>query len=484
MSSPNALDKAVATAQSAADLAQTPWDRLDVADAPEAAARIAQARAMLDAAMLGVTARLEETRATEKLGWASTKDFLTHITGGHKGAGGGLVRAVEQLRDLPAVTEALAHGAISLTQARTIASRVTTLPRVPDYRTAVADKLLDLIDAHHYDASDLQNAFTDVARELDADGLLLKEECAKEKQERGAHHARFLGFSEDGFGGAKIRGYCSVEDAERVKAALMPLAAPVTTEPGACGGAGRGPDEPYLDENGHRTGTNCPDPMCAHDGKDPRDHGQRFFDALIEACRRLEATDQLPHDHGTSARIIVTIDQDSLRQQLIDAGLAGEGTLPSGQRLSATAVRLLACDAEIIPAVLGSSGQILDVGRANRLVTAAIWLALILRDRHCAFPGCTRMPIACDAHHIVHWADGGPTSLDNLLMLCRHHHTVIHNTPWTVHIDADTGQPVWTPPPQVDLRQHITYVRARTAEQIAADIEAARQTGRPPPQAA
>ena len=49
-----------------------------------------------------------------------------------------------------------------------------------------------------------------------------------------------------------------------------------------------------------------------------------------------------------------------------------------------------------------------------RLVDTTIWLILILRDRHCTFPGCRRPPVACDAHHITHWADGGPTSLDNL----------------------------------------------------------------------
>ena len=71
-------------------------------------------------------------------------------------------------------------------------------------------------------------------------------------------------------------------------------------------------------------------------------------------------------------------------------------------------VRRLACDAEIIPAILGTESQVLDVGRTSRLVTPGIWTALVLRDQHCAFPGCTRLPLACDAHHIIHWADGGP----------------------------------------------------------------------------
>lgn len=480
MSSSTALDTIAAAVEAVEGLAQVQWDEVEGAEAPAAATMLARARAMLDGAMLGATGRLTETHAAEDLGWASAKDFLTHVTGGHKGAGGGLVRAVEQLSDLPAVREALDRGAISLPQARTIAGKVTTLPRVAQFRTDVADRLLDLVDTNGYDASDLQLAFVDAARELDVDGTLIRSDRTRELQERGAHLSRYLGFSADGLGGEYLRGYGSEEESELIKTVLMPLAAPVTTEPGACGGAVVRPGEPFLDENGHRTGTRCPDPTCAHDGKDPRDHGRRFWDALVEACRRLQATDQLPHDHGTSTRLMVTIDHDSLRQDVIDAGLAREGAMPSGQRLSATAVRRMACDADIIPAVLGSDGQILDVGRANRLVTAAIWLALVLRDRHCAFPGCNRPPIACDAHHIEHWADGGVTSLGNLILLCRHHHTVAHNTPWSVHIDPATGRPVWTPPPEVDLRDRISHAPARTAEEIAASYAAARAAVRPP----
>uniref|UniRef100_UPI0004909D90 HNH endonuclease signature motif containing protein n=1 Tax=Nocardioides sp. J54 TaxID=935866 RepID=UPI0004909D90 len=187
-------------------------------------------------------------------------------------------------------------------------------------------------------------------------------------------------------------------------------------------------------------------------GRDPRDHGKRLWDALVDACDRLRATETLPRDHGAVPRIIVTIDHKSLVQKVIDTGVAVEGETTTGARLSATAVRRLACDAELIPTVLGSQSQVLDVGRAQRLVTAAIWVALIARDHHCAFPGCTRLPLACDAHHIQHWADGGVTSLDNLVMLCRHHHTLIHHTPWTVAIDPDTRRPVWTPPPRLTLQ--------------------------------
>ena len=118
-----------------------------------------------------------------------------------------------------------------------------------------------------------------------------------------------------------------------------------------------------------------------------------------------------------------------------------------GLTLSAMAVRRLACDAELIPAVLGSQGEVLDLGQTRRLVSAAQWRALVARDRHCAFPGCTRPAVMGHAHHIVHWADGGPTDLDNLVLLCGEHHRLIHDTPWQVRLNPTDRLPEFLPPP-------------------------------------
>jgi len=71
--------------------------------------------------------------------------------------------------------------------------------------------------------------------------------------------------------------------------------------------------------------------------------------------------------------------------------------------------------------------------------------ALVLRDQRCAFPGCTTPAAWCHAHHIVHWADGGSTALDNLVLACPHHHRLLHHSPWEVEIGAD-GLPIFTPP--------------------------------------
>jgi hypothetical protein len=116
--------------------------------------------------------------------------------------------------------------------------------------------------------------------------------------------------------------------------------------------------------------------------------------------------------------------------------------------------------------VLGSRSEVLDVGRSHRLVTPGLWRALVVRDQHCAFPGCRRPPLACDAHHITHWADGGSTCLDNLVMLCRTHHTMIHTTPWDVRTAPTDHRPEFLPPARLDPhrtpRRHLPLRPRRT----------------------
>jgi hypothetical protein len=97
-----------------------------------------------------------------------------------------------------------------------------------------------------------------------------------------------------------------------------------------------------------------------------------------------------------------------------------------GAVLGPDAVRRIACDASVVRVVLDPAGQPLDVGRRTRVVPPAIRTALTVRDRGCAYPGCERGPQWTDAHHVRHWADGGSTSLDNLVLLCRQHHRAVH----------------------------------------------------------
>lgn len=418
------------------DLHAVAWDEVDPEDLPDVAVELERLRSQLDAARLRVADLLEQTGAVGERGWASTKDFLTAAAGGRKGTGGGMLRLAERLRDLPSVQAALADGWLSEQKARVVAARVALLPRVPELRDAAERALLRR--AVDLDATDLDRSWRDVVKELDPDGALLGQQSDLPRAERAAHHARYLGFTPDELGGVWCKGYGSVEDVELVKAVLMPLAAPVTTAPGACGGV-------PGDLTTGRRATPCPESGgCCHDGRDLRDFGARLWDALVEACRRLQGVDVLPQSHGAGPRVAVTVQLEPLLDGLAEVA----GTFPGGQPMSAQAARRLACDAELIPVVLGARSEVLDVGRAQRLVTPAIWRALVVRDQHCAFPGCQRLPEACDAHHVVHWADGGPTSLDNLALLCRRHHTIVHQTAWRLEIDPVARRPVWHPPPR------------------------------------
>jgi len=204
----------------------------------------------------------------------------------------------------------------------------------------------------------------------------------------------------------------------------------------------------------------CPEPVTDPESgeqyPDPRDHGTRLWDALVATTRHALATDLPPQTHATPARLLVTLDHQRLKDSLAAVGVA---TTADGTDLPPEVLRRLACDAEVIPAVLGSHSEVLDVGRLHRLVTPALWTALVIRDRHCTFPGCTRPPVMCHAHHLRHWTNGGATSLDNLALLCGHHHRGIHHTPWQIRLNPEDRRPEFSPPPLLDAEP--TWIRHR-----------------------
>lgn len=146
-------------------------------------------------------------------------------------------------------------------------------------------------------------------------------------------------------------------------------------------------------------------------------------------CSLLEHLDpeKLPDHGGDTTTVIVTVTLDELRAEL------GKGALLDGAegQLTAGEARRLACTARILPAVLGSRSEILDLGMGTRLFTAGQRKALRLRDQRCRAEGCTIPPAWCEAHHVEPWHRGGPTDLDNGILLCSHHHHRAHDTRYT-----------------------------------------------------
>ncbi|QSR30105.1 HNH endonuclease [Nocardioides sp. S5] len=159
----------------------------------------------------------------------------------------------------------------------------------------------------------------------------------------------------------------------------------------------------------------------------PRRMGEAF-------ARFLETVDptRLPVHGGDATTVIVTIPLASLRAELATADLIGAGLVPgddlTGDRITASQARRLACTAKILPAVLDGTSLPVDLGRAKRLFTPAQRKALLIRDRTCRAEGCDTPGTWCDAHHLDPWHTGGPTDLDNAILLCPHHHHRAHDT--------------------------------------------------------
>jgi hypothetical protein len=101
----------------------------------------------------------------------------------------------------------------------------------------------------------------------------------------------------------------------------------------------------------------------------------------------------------------------------------------------------------LLPVTLGGApSQILDLGRTTRVISAGLRRALALRDGGCVIEGCDHPPAHCDAHHLHHWADGGPTRLQNLVLVCGRHHTLLHEGGWHIQRDPHHGRVTLTPP--------------------------------------
>ncbi|MFF0149865.1 DUF222 domain-containing protein [Micromonospora sp. NPDC005203] len=305
-----------------------------------------------------------------------------------------------------AVRDALLSGAITVEQGRVVAETIAALP--VEAGPEVADKATQLLVAwaDRFDPTILsrlgERVLTHVAPDL-ADQAELK---ALQRATERAEARRHVTLSEQQDGQVRLSGNLDTETASLLREATDPLCAP----------AG------------------------AHDDRSP---GQRRADALGEICRLALRTGELPDSGGDPPQLVVTVSLDDLVNRV------RAGTLETGTRLTPGTVRRLACDANLLPAVLGGNSQVLDVGRQRRLFTGPLRRALVLRDGGCSFPGCDRPPRWCDGHHVRHWADGGTTTLGNAALLCGYHHRFVHRGDWTVRIAAD-GRPEFLPPRWLD----------------------------------
>ncbi|MGO4191853.1 DUF222 domain-containing protein [Arthrobacter sp. YAF17] len=190
---------------------------------------------------------------------------------------------------------------------------------------------------------------------------------------------------------------------------------------------------------------------------DQRTRPQRLLDGLVGACKAALAAGDLPAAGGLRPQVMVTIDYRDLLERVggTEAEARGPGsnvgTLMFTGPVTASTVRKIACDADLIPIVLGGQGRILDIGRTSRVFPPHIRKAITARDRGCVFPQCTIPAPWCEAHHIDYWSRGGSTGTGNGALLCSHHHHLIHKEQWTIQLRS--GVPWVVPPPHVDPSQ-------------------------------
>ena len=173
---------------------------------------------------------------------------------------------------------------------------------------------------------------------------------------------------------------------------------------------------------------------------------QQLLDGLVGACRVALASGTLSDVGGLRPQVLVTIGYQDLAAEVGRAGTAAFGGL-----LSARSIRRIACDAEVLPVVLGTQGQILDVGQSRRLFPPGLRKALTARDGGCAFPDCMMPSPWTEAHHIIPWSRGGPTTVDNGVLLCIRHHHLLHQNEWTIQVKDQV--PWFIPPPYIDPTQ-------------------------------
>jgi hypothetical protein len=337
---------------------------------------------------------------------------------------------------LPGTAEALVGGVISPAHARVLAQGTR---QVPHQVAAQAEPVL-LEAARRLDPPVLRQAVGYLLEVADPDGA----EAARERR----HARRGLWLSPTWDGMVAVAGLLEAEAGQIVRAALEPLARPSEAD-------------------------------------DTREGGQRTADALCELARRSLEEGRLPRAGGVRPHLLVTVDLNSLLGRPGGPG----GDLGWAGPLDPHGCRRLACDAAVTRVVVsrhhlhdqhpegGSAGpdeaitqdpgadpglatdadpsdpaglqqqlwaaasllpptlggaptQPLEVGRATRVIQPAQRAALAVRDRGCVFPGCDRPLAWCDAHHLWHWIDGGPTDLGNLAMVCRAHHRAVHEGGW------------------------------------------------------
>ena len=288
------------------------------------------------------------------------------------------VRVAHALKVLPAISSAFASGRLSF-------SKVRALTRIAD--SANEAELLEL--AFHATAAQVEKlvrAYWRVGR------------LAEREQAITRHAARELTWYHDDDGSLVIRARMPAEAGAVVLQALNAA----------------------MDAQCDESNEEAADDVTAVTSANENRFAQRRADALVAMAETVLCHGPGSQPSAERYQVVVHVTAETLA-----AGDDDRCELDSGPRLAPDTARRIACDSSLLRITDDAAGNPLDIGRKTRAVPPAMQRALRSRDHGCRFPGCTHHR-SVDAHHIQHWANGGETSLDNLVLLCRHHHRLVH----------------------------------------------------------
>ncbi len=206
----------------------------------------------------------------------------------------------------------------------------------------------------------------------------------------------------------------------------------------------------FLDADGGAALRAALEPLARRDGiDDQRPRPVRYADALVTLCMQSLDNGLIPQRASQRPHLQVT----TTLETLLDLAGAAAGEMENAGTVAGMTVRRYACDATITRVLLNAASAVVDVGRSQRVVHGATRTALNVRDKGCVWPGCDRTASWTAAHHLVHWTDGGPTDLSNLVLLCHRHHWCVHEGGWQLLRSSEDGAIATIPPPPLDPPQ-------------------------------
>ncbi len=366
----------------------TPVWSMTAAETGSALVEVTRLKAQVAQLELRLLSHAERVEVGSEVGATSPANWLAHQTRTTRPAVHRAARLARRLEEAHReVDTALADAAVTLDQAQVIVDAVDALPTdLVSTDTVTKAKAFLLEQAKGHDAKALRILGRRLLEVLDPEAADAEEARRLAAEEQEARAKASFTMSDDGQGSCHGRFTIPSLHGSMLRKALMALAAPK-----------RNPD---------------------HDSSTPSRH--RLGGAF---CEYLESRPEhtVPHSGGVAATVVVTMTIEALMGRLKAAGLC------DGTRISAAEARRLACQAGIIPVVLGGPREPLDVGRQRRFHTKAQRIAMGLRDGGCTVLGCDRPPALCQAHHDLPWGKGGDTNLATGRLLCQRHHTLAHD---------------------------------------------------------